>query len=572
MRASVGSPDRPLTFAAVNGAASSSGSKSMPCYPGLSPRTAILTALVLYGVFCYLFVMYPSPERILFIQTVTGTRYVDIGAFAGEDPFLFEKLSPVTRGILTKSELEALRAACLAAQVSHVDLALHPNSSSMLMTQNNADGPGATTVTSSSSAAAPRRIIPSLAVKRYNAKLHVVCPLLLVLDYPSCYLIAAGDAGLARLPFITANLISFVHPFCALLAGALFAKAVQSRGTSLLFGSSSTPTAVELMTTCDSTSTGEANPKMSRTLSAVTIMMESSQPGVAPSGGGQVCTAVAVGPTGSCGSAGGGGMLEGSSVADAVGSPMSLLFDAEETETKDKAGHIALSATSVNFTMVRAGCIFFFLRNWLDTLDGVVFRLQRSYSGATGPVATNFGFNGHSLDVLADAAGGFLASIGMLLFLFRRQVLLSRLLFSLLTTRFGISFRWMTARGISVARCVAFAGLMVPAVASSLWEIYMVKYSNLFDTHSGYNPQIFELERHFHVRLNMALWSLMYADTIFYVYLVAMFFDSIWPVVQFYAGVAYLWLAVIMVHSHYVWGSVIYANPAARAILMQNQA
>lgn len=590
---------------------------SLPC--------VVLGIFVLYGVFCYLFLMHPSPERILFVQTVTGTRLVEIGAFASEDPFLFDNLSPATRAILTNPELEALQVACHAAKAARVGQALlssGTNASRAIDTavaadlakaSNNAGAKtgGLSRVASSltpnaggggngGAGAAPtagRKLIPSLAVKRFSAKLHLVCPLLLIFDYPTCFLIASGEAGLARLRFLTANFISLIHPICGLLAGMLFAKAVQSRSGMLLFGSA-TPVAVDASAEMGSTDSS-TNPKLARTLSVPSFhaisMMEGSQGGGGGCGGGGIVGSStgggssngintilgSVSPSSIAGGGGGGGTSVGpslpagsashleASVADVVGSPMSLLYDTDEGEAKDKEGHIALSPTSINFYMVRLGCVFFFLRGWLDTLDGVVFRLQRAYSGATGPIPTSFGFNGHSLDVVADAVGGFLACMGLLVFLFRRQVLLSRLLFSLLTTRFGISFRWMTGRGISVARCVAFAGLMVPAVAGSIWEFNMVRYSNLFDSHSPYNPQIFELERNFHVRLNMALWSLTYADTIFYSFIVAMFFDYIWAIVQFYAFVGYLWLAMVIAHSHYVWASVIYANPAARAILTQ---
>ena len=551
----------------------------------LSVKSILLVIIAMYGMIAYLFVAYPSPERILFVQTVTGTRYSPISAFAAEDPFLFDNLSPVVRSILTTDELAALQAACATAQTSHVEQALKQDSTQVLQENH--------TVQS----------IPLLAVKRYSAKLHLICPLYLVFDYPMCYAVAS-KLGLAELPFLTANLISLIHPVCGLIAGILFARAVKER-TGTLFGPSDSPTndqpasggsvdggsgsggfgvvggatqwgessGAEMPIGSSAAST--ACTKISRTMSSTAFLtsvdilspaqtqqqQQQQQPSsttAASSNGGQTMLEMSTNEASAVG--GGQGPL-------AVATPM-LTFDSDEAR-KEKEGHVALCATTVDVRLVHAGCVFFFLRNWLDALDGVVARVQRANTGITSPIPTAFGVNGHSLDVVADGLGVFLASVGILLFLFRRQVMLSRLLFSLLTTRFGISFRWMTARGISVGRAVALAGLLVPAVAGGVWEVYMLRYSNLFDLHSNQREDIFQLERQLHVRINMALWSVTCADTILYVYVVAMLWDRIWPVLQFYAGVGYLWLGLVVLHSHYVWTSVIGAHPGARQLLAQ---
>jgi hypothetical protein len=180
---------------------------------------------------------------------------------------------------------------------------------------------------------------------------------------------------------------------------------------------------------------------------------------------------------------------------------------------------------------------------------------------------TTFGFNGHSLDVVCDLVGGLLVSFGILVLMMRRQVIISRIPFLVLSTcGYG---KFIARNRLLVSKLIAFFGLLLPAVVGGIWEMFMLRYSNLFDVHAGSNRDLFILDQSQHLRVNQFLWSITCADFMFQVFLVGVFFDRLWGVLQVYAFCGYPWLLLLTVHSFYVWNFVVLSSSAAAGFLVK---
>ena len=356
---------------------------------------------------------------------------------------------------------------------------------------------------------------------RYNTKLHLINPLQLFTDYPVSYFICEL-MGFAKLWWVSANLISLIHPLFGLAAGIVIAKSVKQIDNP--------PTDVELRKVVSSHQLAPT-PKLGEVVS----FSEDS-----PSSGG------------------------------GMGSPMGTSEAATAAELEPTAKG-TYNTTTVNMKMLRIGCVLFSFRNFLDSMDGVIARLQRRYIAEASGIAPtagpqSYGFNGHSVDVFTDLLGVIMCSCGIAYFMFRRGLVLSRP-FSAILSRFTRIHR---TRAAIFGKVVATGGLVYMAIVGVTWEEFMLRQTNLFDVHSPTNPAIWALEQDHRVRLNQFLWSLSCGDSVFSVLITALFFNKIWEAVQTYFFVGYAWYLLVALHANYVWHWVILENPVAARIIAES--
>jgi hypothetical protein len=212
---------------------------------------------------------------------------------------------------------------------------------------------------------------------------------------------------------------------------------------------------------------------------------------------------------------------------------------------------------------LRVAALLFATRNFLDTLDGVVARLNRRRHNITGG-STNFGFNGHSLDVVTDLFGCACVGVAIFMFLLNRSVFVSRVP-SLFLSKLNLQVH--RQRPAFAMKVVAVGGLLLLAATGGIWETFMLRYSNLFDVHAPSTRAIFALEDHWQVRANQFLWSFTCGDALLFYLIVALLANKLWGAIQLFFFVGYPWLALVAVHSFYVWNFVVLKNADAAAIV-----
>lgn len=121
---------------------------------------------------------------------------------------------------------------------------------------------------------------------------------------------------------------------------------------------------------------------------------------------------------------------------------------------------------------------------------------------------------------------------------------------------------------ILLVRAIALIGLFFVAVTSAVWESWMIRYSNLFDIFSSSNGGLANFEANsVHLKLNQFLWSFTMGDATLSIYMICLWFGVLWEFVQFYFFVMYPWLIFLSMYSMYVWLFVVRSNPAAAAII-----
>uniref|UniRef100_A0A7S1R0Y6 Uncharacterized protein n=1 Tax=Neobodo designis TaxID=312471 RepID=A0A7S1R0Y6_NEODS len=222
--------------------------------------------------------------------------------------------------------------------------------------------------------------------------------------------------------------------------------------------------------------------------------------------------------------------------------------------------------SSANMSLLRWAAFFFWVRNFLDTLDGVVARVQRHRAGIV-VTSTSFGFNGHVLDMVTDTAGVTFINVAIFVFLSSKNLALARVPSALLL-RFG--FRAHLQKSQLVPRAIAFIGLCMVGFLGLCWETTMLRYSNLFDAHANTDPDLFVLDNNFQVRLTQFLWALTCGDMVLVYIILAICFNKMWECTQAMFFLGYPWMLILSMYCSYVWHRVVLADPAAARIVAQN--
>lgn len=341
-----------------------------------------------------------------------------------------------------------------------------------------------------------------LAKKRFNAKHHMVNQVQLWLDYPLSYFLCVR-CGMADVWFITANLVSVIHPFFGFAAAYYIIRAGFGRGTGV-----------------------------------------SESPQASPHG---------VDPTAKT-------PKRPADETDAFASP-TIAVDAGDDAKSD--GNSLFS--NVNVRQLRLAAVLFVIRNTLDTLDGVVARLHRRRDGrAHVPSPTNIGFNGHSVDMIGDFLGVVAIGVCCILFLIGRNIAVSRAPLKVMAM---LRVRSSVIKSPMLPKCVGMVGMILIFNAAWGWQVFMLRYSNLFDVYAVSYSDIFELDQNFHVRLSEYLWALVCGDMLVQYLIVAMWYNRIWELAQVFFFIGYPFVVLLNLYSLWVWNRVILAVPRAAAIV-----
>jgi hypothetical protein len=407
---------------------------------------------------------------------------------------------------------------------------------------------------------------PNFRNQRFNAKLHMVNEVQLFVDYPLAYWLTV-DLDLAAWPFLTANLVSILHPFFGVAAGYFIIKANGG------FGKDDAP-ASQAKTTAGKATPGspsaanssaqkadiELHPLIIVNSQSTSNLLGSTANVISPSAFNASSTTHLGSPvptTSPC--------IPSGSIANEA-----CMFDeASQTDPelaqKEAAGSRMFS--SVNVKNLRIGAVLFWVRNYLDTMDGVVARVQRNRVGVVH-TSTSLGFNGHSLDMLTDTLGVACIGVGILYLLFSKNLMLSRIPSAILVR---LGFRGhLGKKDQALSKMVAVAGLLYILLTGTFWETFMLRYANLFDTHANTNPALFELDNNFAIRLSQFLWSLSCGDALLGYLMVAIFFNKIWEALQVFAFFGIPWCLTLSAYSFWVWRSVVMADPTASLIIAEN--
>jgi phosphatidylglycerophosphate synthase len=419
--------------------------------------------------------------------------------------------------------------------------------------------------------------------RRFNAKLHMVNQAQLFVDYPISYWLTV-DVGMADWPFINANLISIIHPIVALVAGYLIVKSATSglananaNGTNGGNGVNGSPAACSISKMeasvserplgksgvpsmmLSSTFPGENVPLITSTSPNINVP-QSATPSASAT---RDLTLLAVSPTHHASRSMGTPGLASVSVVDFETIVESTLAENELVQ-KEAAGTKMFS--SVNVRLLRLAAFVFWLRNFLDTLDGVIARVQRHRAGVSAK-ATTVGLNGHSLDMATDTLGVVAVGLSMIALLMTKNLVIARIPAAIMVR---LGYRTHLSKNQIFSKAVAWAGLLYLMYTAAWWETFMLRYANLFDQHANTNPAIFVLDNNFHVRLSEFLWSYTCGDALLQYLILAMFFNKIWETVQCFCFVGIPWSTVLAAYSFWVWNRVILADPTAALIVAEN--
>jgi len=401
--------------------------------------------------------------------------------------------------------------------------------------------------------------LPDFRTRRFGAKLHMIFQGQFFLDYPISYYLTV-DVGMADWWWMSANLISMIHPFVGLLAGYIIVKSSYPPEKN---------TAKE--NRVNNLQVAPQSPQGASTSAAfehISLMPVASPvaPTVVTQGGPATPPASVV-------------MLNASAspthpIKSIQSSAAIVEFDAVDSEINDNNELVEKSESrrrlfsSVNMKLLRLGAVLFWLRNYLDTFDGVMARVQRHRAGIRY-TSTTMGFNGHSLDVLNDALGGLCVMLGVFFMLLSKNLPISRIPSAILVR---LGFRQHLSKSQIFSKIVGFLGLLYLLLTGTCWETFMLRYSNLFDQHANTNAAIFALDSHPHVRFNQWLWSMVCGDSLMQYVLIAMLWSpqKVWELTQFYFFVGIPGVLTIFAYSFWVWDNVVLQNPVAARIIAEN--
>ena len=230
---------------------------------------------------------------------------------------------------------------------------------------------------------------------------------------------------------------------------------------------------------------------------------------------------------------------------------------------------------SVDRRWVLLGCALFWLRNYLDLVDGVLARYHRLHQADPAihrkGAGVSFGLNGHTVDVVTDTIGCTLACVGLLVAMCRLKYTLPAWWFACFhrLPLPAFVFRKVLHLGrLRFSQGVVFCGLAIPAAAAAVWEIYMLRYNNLLDPTAMYDAGLFELEGSLSVRICWFLWSLSAGDTwvACFVLCAVVGYRLLWNFSIFAASVGYIWVVLLGLWSEWVWQTVVLTDLSAAAI------
>lgn len=392
---------------------------------------------------------------------------------------------------------------------------------------------------------------PDFSQQRFSAKLHMINPIQLFTDYPISHFVSI-EMGLIEMEWITANVISCIHPIFGILAGYLVIK-------SRIGGSSSSSSN---STANNNSASGIPSSTSNGTISPTSVVMQDI-PSETPPLSSPVGDSDTIGPTVANRRTRSAANVEELATMERTDSTINIPTDKETAALLSDVS----TKQSVQIHTLRLACLAMMVRNTLDTLDGVFARLRKQSRPPGVPPPRLFGFTGEVIDGVTDVTGVLFFALGCATFLFSRSVIVSRIPSSLLSR---LGFRTHIVRPLYFSRTVIVFGLLYISFASSIWESFVLKYQSLFDAYANHNAQIFELDSNVHVRIMEICWSLTCGDAIFSVLIALTFFNRLWEGIQFYFFIGYPWLLLVTIYSFWVWNSVILTNPVAASIIAQN--
>lgn len=562
----------------------------------MSTRKAFAAAVALLslGIYFELFYLYPSSSRILFVQTVTFTRKVPVEVFAQYDPSIVtDCVSPLSfcaifRQVVGEDDWGRMQLAAAAAirqqrgvpptkdgDQKRDATPLLPSGGVFVDASNlrsNKHDVSAQSLSQDATAPVASALVavpPSLrnAHLRFSSKLHVIHQLQLMWHYPVSYYLCVS--WLCDVEWLTANFITVAHTcvafaamYCFFRASNYFAYATAYLQDTLRHpansggvagspevgvleaaaaASPSTPAPFD-SSEYEKSPLADLPPKRFQKTLSMSCFSSSKPIDVSerPDSGND----------------------------DLFGTEMSV-FDS--SLTSHPASGVSQSA-QCRRRLILLGTFLFALRNFLDTLDGVVARAHRLRAAGGNPLLISssplvFGLNGHTVDTVCDFIGGFACSLGILAVAWSQPVVISRLP-RIVLAKLGL--RPTMRHNAALPRWVAFFGLFLTTVAAAGWDMFMIRYVNLFDVHSDSHDALFALEQHRMVRWNQFLWALTSADCIFTILTVALVVDQLWLALQCFVFIGYPWVVLVVLHSFSVWYAVVVPSPDAAAYWRQS--
>lgn len=554
----------------------------MPSVIAWKPRFKLVALfLTLFGLSCHFFFVYrePSEDLIAFISKVTANNLAETDPKSPAraqpgDIVTGEKPAKKTEdGVVSPPGKSASERKLLAVTVDGTDIEgdLAPAKGSRRQrdrkskqnqqpNNNNNPVPAATpdtevgvrlpaAVPDAASPGAPGPVNGDLAVApavrynfrklRFNAKLHMVNQFQLFIDYPLGYWFTVDLDG-ASWPYMSANLISIIHPLFGLAAGYFIVKAAtNARALGNQNSSGSGAAAAFEQSALVRGGSVDRSPVAATTVS-----------------GSKHDLSIVMSPS----------MGTGASPGVAIGSPT---FDEYGNDGSERNASALLAAVNVKYLWVAA--VMFWMRNFLDTLDGVVARVQRHRSGAVsaGGSATTMGFNGHSLDMVTDTLGVACIGLGIIILLFSRTNLTVARIPSQFLVRLGMPSGYL-GKSQLLSKLVVICGLLYLGLTGACWETFMLRYANLFDQHANTNPAIFELDNNIHVRLTEFFWAWSCGDSLLSYLIIFMIFNKIWEGLQVFFFLGIPWCLMLTLYCTYVWNRVIMMDPTAAEIVARN--
>ena len=426
---------------------------------------------------------------------------------------------------------------------------------------------------------------------RFNSKQHLISRDQL-LGYPIAYFFIVY-LELFKFTYLTANLVSCIHPLFGIAAGYCIYRA------SCIYTSTqaSKATSPRLKNHLDEDL--ELLEKENQVISTLNISSKTETPDLSTG---------STTPSQGCRRHGAGDPLDATSVM-----PQST-DNSNRGAIKPSSCCIAIAATvtggrgvfqrcSSYKTLLRFGAIFALIRSGLDQWDGVLARskrlwpddigsspwwmvpydesagspvmpmLGRSGTNSSRPLVSEvatYGFNGHSLDVATDIIGVSAMFVGVLIFVWTRLPE-SKVFPTVLMIANKVKWKLPFQNPQQFKMLVCIIGIAgVFACSGFTWEKFMMRHVNLFDEFGPTQPSIRELEGSLAVRLNQWCWSLVCGDALVFYVVAAVFFDVLWPVAQVLCFGGLIWLPSMVLWSLILWNFVILKHPDALNIVRLN--
>ena len=350
---------------------------------------------------------------------------------------------------------------------------------------------------------------------RLPAKYQMINPLLLLVDYPVCRFLTFS-VKLKDIPFVTANLVSLIHPCFGILAAYFIIKSASAAAPSGGAAGVAAPAA-------SAADAAAAFPDFEEALDTEAFVQQNNP-------------------------------IELREDIESCYDDGSMAVPRPDAATLAAAD--AAPAGVQNVFYLRVAAALFVLRNTLDTLDGVVARAKKGDKNlATG--VENGWFNGHTLDVVTDMTGVtiFMISVWYTHYKLRTKLDWHSLpgLKQVVEKLIGAGFS-----PLNVSRLLIGIGLAMMCLTGASWENTMLKMQIFFDKTS--DPNLLALERTPAVQICYFLWAFTCSDTLFLYLIFAMVTRCTADWLVFLSVYGWAWLVCLSLYSNYVTATLA-ANP-----------